>query len=1234
MTAICEAVDELTAEGPGDVLVFLSGEREIRDAAEALRGHLGTRATDPRHPRAVELLPLYSRLSAAEQHRVFQPHGTRRVVLATNVAETSLTVPGVRYVVDPGTARISRFSKSTKVQRLPIEPISQASANQRSGRCGRVADGIAIRLYSEADFASRPEFTEPEILRTSLASVILQMIAVGVVSTPDDVARFPFVEPPDVRAVRDGVQLLTELGALTPRSPSPSATSEELGPIAQSSSDVTREPEKGTRLTEIGRGLALLPMDPRLGRMIIEGGRRDVAREVMVIAAALSIQDPRERPAEQREQADQQHARFADPTSDFLTYLNLWTYVREQQRELSGSAFRRLCRAEHLNYLRLREWQDVVAQLSQMAKSLGITVRPPGRRVDGGEEESLRLAWDGERIHRSILSGLLSHVGMQEVTETRAGPGRGRKPTTSGRRQARNEYQGARGARFAIFPGSRLSRKPPAWIMAAELVETSRLWARDVARIEPEWAEELAEHLVKRVYSEPAWSTKRAAAIAQEKVLLYGLPIVAQRRVLYAKVDPEHARELFIRHALVQGEWTTHHEFFDRNRALLADAEELEHRARRRGLVVDDDALFDFYDERVPDEVVSARHFDTWWKTARRREPDLLTFSPEMLLADEVPELDESRFPSRWPQGDLELPVTYQFDPGSAADGVTVHIPLPVLGRVRPEGFDWLVPGMLTELATATIRALPKPIRVQLVPAPDVARDVVDRLRTEHPAWEDVVRAADMAPSFHEAFAGAVRDLRGVQIPDDAWDDQRLPSHLRVTFRVHEERAGSSTLVDEGPNLVALQRRLAGRTQQAVRTAVRDAVQAAVRDSAAPRPTGVERSVAGVGQPAAGVERSAADVERSADEWSERARHAGVSQPERSTPEGGSELSAGSDADGTRSTESGVPLEQVGLSGWPAGLPDGRIPEVVRTDVGGMTVLAYPALVVEPTTGGSPGQGTTPKGGSDGRGQSTRVSLRVLAHEVERDLRHDAGVRELLLTELALPTGRVISRWSATQSLTLAASPYPTTSALVTDLQRAAVDAIVAERTQAGRSGTDPAGAAAVRDEEQYATLRTAVRDALEDRTFRVAGDAAEVLTQARALEGALQEASSPALLSTVVDLRSQLDGLVGEGFVSRAGAARLPHLVRYLRAGRHRLDKAIESPQRDESIAWQVRELTEEYDAAVAAARTASPDPERDARHDEVRWMLEELRVSLFAQQLGTAHPVSAKRVRAALAR
>lgn len=1105
MTAVAEAVDELMLEGPGDILVFFSGEREIRDAEDALRSSLGTRVTDQRHPQAVELLPLYSRLSAAEQHRVFERHQNRRVVLSTNVAETSLTVPGIRYVIDPGTARISRFSKATKVQRLPIEPISQASANQRSGRCGRVADGIAIRLYSEDDFDARPMYTEPEILRTSLASVLLQMIAVGVAATPEEIGDFPFVDPPDTRAVRDGVQLLTELGALD-----------------------------GARLTETGKALAQLPMDPRLARMIVEGGRRNVAREVMIIAAALSIQDPRERPAEERDKADLSHSRFTDPTSDLLSYLNLWQYLKDQQRDLSGSAFRRQVRSEYLNYLRIREWQDVVTQLRELAKPLGIVMNAP-RNETAAEADPLKLSWDGDRIHVAILAGLLSQIGMQEATEV-AAPSKNQGRTQKNR--PRNEYLGARGARFAIFPGSGLARKPPAWVMAAELVETSRLWGRDVARIQPEWAEEVGAHLVKRTYSEPAWSTKQGAATAFERVLLYGVPIVTNRRVLYAKVDPEHARELFVRHALVQGEWTTHHQFFHENRRLLAEAEGLEARARRRDLVVDDDTLFAFYDERVPDDVVSARHFDQWWKTARRTDPDLLSFTRELLVG-EAGAIDESAFPSRWPQGDLSLPLTYQFEPGTEADGVTVHIPLTTLARLTPDGFGWMVPGLREELVTATIRSLPKPVRVQLVPAPDVARGVDAWMASNTADWEDTVRAGDAAPSFKDVFRRAVKALRDVDVPEDAFDDDRLPAHLRMTFRVVGDRGG---VVDEGRDLLVLQRRLAQQTQSAVDDAVRTAVRAAMDEARASGKSPVPTPTAVAGTPASIAAAAPAPVARPL-----------------------------------------VSLDRTGLRTWPADLPE--LPEVLEAG----PVRAYPTLIEE-------------KGGT--------VAVRSLADESERPAAAHRGLRRLLLLDAGLATARITSRWNGTQALTLASSPYGTTDALVTDVQLAAIDRLIGPQRE-------------VRDAGTYGSLRSKVRDGLEDAVHAIVGDLVAVLTAERELDAEIRSRSSLALLATAQDVRSQAQRLVHDGFVSEVGADRLPHLTRYLRAARHRLVKAAENPQRDADLAWQVQDVEAAYDDAVEKGRSV----------DDVRWQLEELRVSLFAQQLGTPTPVSTTRIKKALA-
>ena len=750
---IVDAIRELRAEGPGDVLVFLSGEREIRDTADALADQPGLADLD--------VLPLYARLSAAEQHRVFQPHRRSRVVLATNVAETSLTVPGIRYVVDPGTARISRYSQRTKVQRLPIERVSRASADQRKGRCGRTSDGICIRLYSEEDFESRPEFTEPEILRTNLASVILQAAALDL----GDVADFPFVDPPDSRNIADGVRLLEELGAVAPGGAG----------------------HRGTRLTGVGRKLARLPADPRLGRMILEAKHNGCVREVLIITAALSIQDPRERPADAREAADAMHKRFAEPGSDFLALLNLWRYVNDQQRELSGSAFRRMCRREYLHYLRVREWQDVQGQLRQAAKEVGITAGP-----DHGTSED-----SSDRVHMSLLAGLLSHIGMKDERgsgEKRRGPA---------------EFAGARGAKFAIFPDSVLARKPPQWVVAAELVETSRLWARTAARIEPEWAEPLAAHLVRRGYSEPHWDARMGAAVAFEKVTLFGLPIVTERRVNYAKVDPAAAREMFITGALVEGDWQTHHRFFERNQRLLDEAAGLEDRARRRGIVADDAALFEFYDRRIPKDVTSARHFDTWWKKARAQTPDLLTLTPADLVGPAADEVTAADYPARWG----ELPLSYAFDPGAPDDGVTADIPLPVLGRVNGDELGWQVPGRREELVTELIRSLPKDLRRLFVPAPDTARAVTARLGQPH-------------GDLRDALAAELTRIAGVPVSRDAFDESRLPAHLRITFRVMD---GDRELAS-GKDLGALREQLRPRLQAKLTAAAADLTRTGLRD--------------------------------------------------------------------------------------------------------------------------------------------------------------------------------------------------------------------------------------------------------------------------------------------------------------------------------------------------------------------------------------------------------------------
>ncbi|MET0766288.1 MAG: ATP-dependent RNA helicase HrpA, partial [Aeromicrobium sp.] len=715
LDAIAQAVSELPNEG--DILVFLSGEREIRDAADHL--------TAKKYPRT-EILPLYGRLAAADQQKIFSSHPGRRIVLATNVAETSLTVPGIRYVIDPGFARISRFSQRLKVQRLPIEPISQASASQRAGRCGRVADGICIRLYSEEDHDSRPEFTDPEIQRTNLASVLLQMASLDL----GDIKDFPFLDPPDSRAVSDGVNLLYELGALS------------TGP-------------SGHRLTKIGRRMSTLPTDPRLARMLLAADQLGCLGDVLVIVSAMSIQDPRERPLEHQQAADEKHRRFREPDSDFLSYLTLWKYIREMRDELSSSAFRRLCRDEYLHWLRIREWQDVHSQLRRTAKEMGLK---PGA-----------VGADPDRIHQALLAGLLSHIGLKDA---------------DGR-----EYLGARQAKFMIFPGSGLAKKTPRMVMVGELVETGRLWGRTAAKIQPEWVEAAGEHLINRIYSEPHWSTRRGAVMAREKLLLFGIPLVADRLVQYGRVDPVVSRDLFIRHALVQGEWRTNHAFFAANQRMIAGVEELEERLRRRDLRVDDETLYTFYDQHVPADVVSTRHFDTWWKRTKRDQPDLLTFDPAMLSPDTDGAEDE--FPREWHSDGESYPLTYAFEPGMTDDGVTVDLPLERLLSVDDRAFDWHVPGHRVELVTELIRSLPKRLRREFVPAGQFAPRLVEAMDTS---------ASDLS----EELARQMRLLNGTVVSATDFDFDALPSHLRVTFRITDGGAE----IGRGKDLAALREQL------------------------------------------------------------------------------------------------------------------------------------------------------------------------------------------------------------------------------------------------------------------------------------------------------------------------------------------------------------------------------------------------------------------------------------------
>ncbi|GAA2956743.1 ATP-dependent RNA helicase HrpA [Kitasatospora cinereorecta] len=1029
ITAICDAVDELHSEGPGDVLVFLSGEREIRDTADAL---------NKRNLRHTEVLPLYARLSHAEQHRVFQRHTGRRIVLATNVAETSLTVPGIKYVIDPGNARISRYSHRTKVQRLPIERISQASANQRKGRCGRTSDGICIRLYSEDDFVTRPEFTDPEILRTNLASVILQMTAAGL----GEIEKFPFIDPPDHRNIRDGIQLLQELGALDPQE---------------------KDPKK--RLTPLGRKLSQLPVDPRLARMVIEADRNGCAREVMVIAAALSIQDPRERPSEKQTQADQQHARFKDETSDFLAYLNLWRYVREQQKERGSSSFRRMCKQEYLNFLRIREWQDIYAQLRTVAKQMGIAVEEP--KADEGVPE--------QAVHTSLLAGLLSHIGLKDTEK--------------------NEYLGARSAKFAIFPGSALFKKQPRFVMSAELVETSRLWARVNAKVEPEWIEPLAQHLLKRTYSEPHWEKDQAAVMAYERVTLYGVPIVAQRKINFGRIDQEASRDLFIRNALVEGDWRTHHQFFHDNRKLLGEVEELEHRARRRDILVDDETLFDFYDQRIPEHIVSGAHFDSWWKHKRRDEPDALDFERSMLINEKASAVTKDDYPDSWRQGKLKFRVTYQFEPGADADGVTVHIPLQVLNQVTSEGFDWQIPGLREEVVTELIRSLPKPIRRHYVPAPNYATKFLDR-------------AVPLQEPLPLTLARELQRMVGVPVTADDFDPSRIPDHLKITFRITDERRRK---VAEAKDLEALRIQLRPKARQALSKAA-----------------------------------------------------AATAGP------------------------SGESIERSGLTDWTIGTLD----RVFETRRAGQPVKAYPALV---------DQGAT-------------VAVRLFDTEAEQQQAMWRGTRKLILLNIPVNPAKFASdTLTNQQKLALSRNPHGSVQALFDDCATAAADRLIAAHG-------GPAW-----DEASFRKLYDKVRADLVDLTVRTIGQVQQILAAWQACERRLKSTNSLVLINNVTDVRDHLARLVPPGFVTMTGLRRLPDLMRYLVAEDRRLQQMPTNVQRDTTRMEKVHEMQDEYAWLLEQMPQGRPVPQEVL---DIRWMIEELRVSYFAHALGTAQPVSDKRI------
>ena len=1053
LQGILNAVDELQAEGRGDILIFMNGEREIRDTAEALQ---------KQNLKHTEILPLFARLSAQEQNKIFHPSGLNRIVLATNVAETSLTVPGIKYVIDPGTARISRYSYRTKVQRLPIEPISQASANQRKGRCGRVSEGICIRLYSEEDFNNRPEFTDPEILRTNLASVILQMTALGL----DDIEAFPFVDAPDKRHIQDGVKLLEELGAIQPKkiksykndgesfpTRAKDVSANKNGTRYETCAIESEEKKQGWELTPIGRQLAQLPVDPRLAKMLLSAVDFGSVYEVMIIVSALSIQDPRERPTDKQQASDEKHRRFADKKSDFLAFLNLWNYVQEQQKALTKNQFRRQCQKDFLNYLRIREWQDIYQQIRLAVREMGLPINSEKAEY--------------QQIHTALLSGLLSHIGLKEAEK--------------------QQYLGARNAHFAIFPNSVLFKKQPKWVMAAELVETSKLWGRMVAEIEPEWIEPLAEHVIKKSYSEPRWSKSRGAVIADEKVSLYGVPIVAARPVNYGSIDPTVSREIFIQSALVEGDWNTKHKFFKKNQQLIREVEELEHKSRRRDILVDERTLFEFYDQRIGTDVVSQKHFDTWWKKAEKQDPELLNFERSFLINDDAEQVSKLDFPNFWHQGNLKLKLTYQFEPGTDADGVTVHIPLPLLNQVEMTGFDWQIPGLREELVIALIKSLPKSYRRNFVPAPNYAQAFLSR-------------AVPLEKPLLDTLIYELRRMTGVTVEAEHWHWEQIPSHLKMTFRVVDENGKK---IAESMNLDELKFNLKDRVQESI---------SAVAD------------------------------------------------------------------DG---------IEQSGLHIWSFA----ELPQCYEQKQRGFSVKAFPAIVDE----------------------KDAVGIKLFETEFEQAVAMQQGLRRLLLLNVPSPIKYLHEKLPNKAKLGLYFTPFGRVLDLIDDCIACAVDKLIADF------------GGFVWDEAGFEKLRNFVRENLNKVTVDIAQKVEQILSLNHALNQRLKGKMDFTMAFALSDIKSQLSGLVYQGFVQKSGYDRLPDLQRYLQAVDKRIDKLAQDVNRDRAAMLRVEQVQQAYQQLLAKLPKSKPISDEVA---EIRYMIEELRVSLFAQQLGTKYQVSDKRI------
>ena len=1112
-TAVARACAELIIHssherGARDILVFASGERDLHEFENALRRHYGPRADDMRHPDAIEIMPLFARLSSKEQHRVFEPHTHQRIVIATNVAETSLTVPGIRYVVDPGTARISRYSKTAKVQRLPIEPISQASADQRSGRCGRIADGIAIRLYSREDYETRPRFTEPEILRTSLGAVVLHMLSVGVARTAEDVTNFGFIDPPDMKAVSDGFNELTELKA-----------------IGRKRGEVT--------LTHVGRQLARIPIDVRLGRMVIEAAKSstpDTLAAVLVIVAFLSLQDPRERPDEARDEADRIHNRYADPSSDYLTALNIWDRIFQADGEPSNNALRRICKSEYFSWLRVRQWKDLVNQLTEMCRELKFKVGSPQpvsrpdlavRQLPINQQaaHSLCCSWDDRGIHTSMLSGLLSMMGMQIVREPKASDFAGLKGAAKAKaikraqKMAKNDYQGARGTHFALFPASAVAKSTPQWVMSTELVETSRLWARYSAAIDPAWAEPLAGQLTRTTYAEPHWSGSRGSAVATAKVLLYGLPIISDRTVQWGRINPMEARDFLIRQGLVEGDVQqrfSYDDFLARNRDILDEAAEDASRTRQVSQSVSDEDLYDFYQSVIPNDVTCVADLAKWWKREHGEHPHLLDFDPdkvERLSSAESVSLAD--YPDHWhalgTDGQpIDLRLSYIYDPHDPADGVTVHVPLKALSRLTPEQFTWNVPGLLDELIVGLIKSLPKSLRVQFVPAPDTARKIRAWIDDRYPALPGTGTSDGQGhawPDLPHVFTQAAIDTVGAQLHPEVltgelWE--KLPAYLRMTFSIEQQlpaprnargrrhARGPVKVLGSGKSLTALQRQFA--------------------------------------------EQAEASARRMVEHKAEQA------------------------------ASQGKLVEQANLLHKAGATSESR------------AVMLW-------------------------RGA---------------------------LDALRMPSERISSRWLGAEALMLASAPYPSTKALVEDLQLATVKRLLPN------IDTLP-------DDDALADAVMGVTEVYEDTVYALAHDVIAILRAYANVDKATSGKADLPMLSVLQSVREHIATLVFPGFIGATPPAALPRIPKYLEADLIRLTKAKNDKNRDVRWAWEADEARQLVDKAVQRAKTVPAGPRHEAltkQADDARWMLEEFYVSLWAQELGTAKPVSLQRIKKTLGR